>query len=86
LNETMKVATQMIAKIKNDSKISKQNPDHPHRIDGFVFSSVKGNKVTNLFDNWHGYRVEFAMNLSFTNNLVLDDSDWLHDTVYTLDS
>jgi hypothetical protein len=84
LDETLIVADQILAKIKNDNKKFIQDKSHPWKLKGFDQNSARHSPVSNLFDFWGGWRVQFEIELSHLNNLVLKDEDWNNDTRFSI--
>jgi len=84
LDETMDVAEQVVAKMKNDLLKHKLNANHPYKIKGFDPSSVKMFKVGPVFGNWYGWRVSFTIDQTWSNRLTLNNNDWFFDTKATI--
>lgn len=82
LNETFIVAEQVVSKIVNDEQIFKINRSHPNVIKGFDPNSLYFQKVGPIVGNHYGWRVEFAINDTFTNGLQLQASEWNNETPY----
>lgn len=84
LDECMTISEQVLTKIVNDSRISRQNPSHPWQIKGFDVNTIGLEKVGPVFGNWFGWRVQFTINQTFTNRLVLKASDWYDDVPFSI--
>ena len=70
----------MIAKMRNDAMAYSLNKNHAHKIKAFDANSVRWGELHNMFDGWHGWRVEFEWGQSWQRNLILNNDDWLKDT------
>lgn len=83
INEMELVAEQVLEKMTNDQIKYELNRNHPHKLTGFDINTVN-QQVVNLFGEWHGWRTEFSLNLTWRNNLQLNNDDWLNDTKFIL--
>lgn len=85
IDECETVCEQLMAKLFNDYRKYKDSRNHPYRIEAFDLNSIGMQKVGNLFGGyWIGWRMEYAINNTFANGLILKDEDWYHDKAWTL--
>jgi hypothetical protein len=80
MDRTMLVAEQFIARIHNDFRKHKIDPNHPNKIKGFDLNSVSINKVGPIMNNQYGWRVTFTLNQLWPNRVWLNNNDWTNDT------
>lgn len=82
---TLKVAKQVIAKIKNDYMHRKHNRNYQYDIMGVDMASIRINPVFGLFGGfWIGWRVAFTMNNKDATGLILNEADWFNDKKFTI--
>jgi archaellin len=84
LNNTLIVSEQIVAKMINDNKKSLQNKNYTPVMRGLDTSSFHWQKVGPELSNHFGWRCEFILNQSFTNNLQLNEADWNHETKFSI--
>ena len=81
---TEEVAEQVLAKIWNDAKCRNSNRAHPFAIEGFNLPSVNAQTVGPVFNGWYGWRTSFSINQTFTNNLILNEDDWIGEKRFSI--
>lgn len=81
---TESIAWQLVAKMRNDVKKYNLDKSHPNKLTGLDLNSINMEDVGPIYGNSFGWRVNFIMNQSFTNNLVLNDADWYNDTKFSI--
>jgi hypothetical protein len=84
LDTCMQVSEQALAKIYNDVKKKTQSKLHPWNIAGFDPNSVQFEKVGPVFGYYYGWRMQFTINQTFSNRLVLNDAEWYNDTKFSI--
>lgn len=83
LDNTQEVAEDIVSKLLNDTKKSKQNTLIQPRIVVDI-NSVKFQKVGPLLTHHFGWRVEFTFNSTFKLGLQLDVSKWNNETKFSI--
>lgn len=81
---TESVTVDFLSKLKNDQLKTLSNSSYTNVIKGFDLNSIRSEAIGPVFGLWYGWRTEFTINQTFTNNLQLNNANWLNDTKYTL--
>lgn len=84
MEECELVCEQMIAKMRNDLKKYNLNKSHSAIIAGFDLDSIEIDEAGPIYGNCFGYSVSFTFTTKWTNNLVLNNSQWFNDTAFTI--
>lgn len=84
LDECFEIAEDMVSKMMNDTRSTKQSRSsypYPINVESGSFRFQKaGPLLTNLF----GWRVEFTINDTWKNGLQLDPSKWNNETKFNI--
>lgn len=83
LDETEEVAEQVISKMLNDTRKSKQSTAFTPKINLDV-NSIRIQKVGPILTNHFGWRVEFTLNSTFNLGLQLDETKWNNETKFSI--
>jgi hypothetical protein len=67
----------------NDYRRTLADPNYLQVIKGFDPASLRFQKIGPLWDNFHGWRVEFTIDQRFNKMLQLDQTKWNNETPFT---
>jgi len=84
LDKTEAITEDILSKIKNDCSKYRRDSSWPRVIKGFDPSTIRSQKVGPLFNNFYGWRTEIQINQTYSNNLILDESNWNNETKFSI--
>ncbi len=84
LDETQDVAEQIIAKMKNDQSKFLMNKNHPWKIKGLDLNTVSITMNGPLMGACYGWGVDFQMNQTWTDKMLINNADWHNDTRFEI--
>lgn len=83
MDECEEIASDIVSKLLNDTKKTKQSSAYTPRV-VVDSNSIKFQPIGPILTNHYGWRVEFAINSTFNIGLHLDINKWNNETPFNI--